>query len=147
MGVTKQKLVRLPYYFLYSQILSWFFCQHLEYDGKIGIIRFCHTIPEGIESGTCLAGEIGGLNGTVCYCRENDCNRGDVETVTTPSPPAPPEQQHCYHCHPNEDCFADGDGNGDPVLCEEFEQGCYKEQMGNFSGQMSTMYFLIQVNM
>ena len=79
-----------------------------------------------------MAGEIGGLNGTICYCRGNDCNRGDVETVTTPSPPAPPEQNHCYRCKPDWDCFANGDGNGDPVLCEKFEQGCYKEQMGNF---------------
>ena len=132
-GCYKAKVGKITQFFSIFQILSWFFCQFLDYDGKIGIIRFCHTIPEGIESGTCLAGEIGGLNGTVCYCRGNDCNRGDVETVTTPSPPAPPEQKHCYHCHPNEDCFANGDGNGDPVLCEEFEQGCYKEQMGNFS--------------
>ena len=78
-----------------------------------------------------MAGEIGGLNGTICYCRGNDCNSGDVETVTTPSPLAPSEQ-HCYQCKPEEDCFANGDGNGYPVLCEEFEQGCYKEQMGNF---------------
>ena len=77
-----------------------------------------------------MTGEIGGLNGTICYCRGNDCNRGDVETATTPPPPAPPEQM-CYRCKPKDYCFANGDGNGDPVLCEEPYQGCYKEEKGN----------------
>ena len=130
-----------PVYYMYLLNTYNFLKFLLEKDGVTGIQRDCAIFPEGVSDGDCVKSLI---SGETCYCKGENCNAGDMDTTTTtPSPPAPPEQQHCYHCHPNEDCFADGDGNGDPVLCEEFEQGCYKEQMGNFSGQMSTTYFLI----
>ena len=56
-----------------------------------------------------------------------------MDATTKPPKTTPSDEQMCYRCRPEDDCFANGDGNGDPVLCEaELFEGCYKEQKGNY---------------
>ena len=66
------------------------------------------------------------MNGTVCYCKENDCNKGDI----TPQPTPPPSNKlRCLSCKAEDPCFDDPDVDGESVICEkecDDCNGCYK---------------------
>ena len=93
-----------------------------------GIQRGCAKVPEDVSDGDCIGGKIGEVNATVCYCKENDCNKGDVK----PGPTPPPEDKlRCLKCMAEDDCFNNPDVDGESTTCEAPENtGCYKALVG-----------------
>ena len=88
-----------------------------------GIQRGCTIVPDDISEGDCKDGDVFGRNGTICYCKENDCNKGDV------TPPTP--ELTCLNCFIEEDCFSNPDVDGVSSKCEAPENtGCYKALIG-----------------
>ena len=80
--------------------------------------------------------EIGGLNGTVCYCHGENCNSGDVLTSSTKTtkttPPSPSDKQKCLRCLSGEDCFSKDSDDGESVECvAPTNTGCYKISTGD----------------
>ena len=108
----------------------------LEYDGEFGIQRDCAEVPDGpIDEDKCKMDEIGGLNGTVCYCQGENCNSGDVLTSSTKTtkttPPSPSDKQKCLRCLSGENCFSDNSEDGESVECvAPTNTGCYKISTG-----------------
>ena len=100
------------------------FFPFLERDDHVkGIQRGCIIVPDDISEGDCKDGDIFGRNGTICYCKENDCNKGDV------TPPTP--ELSCLNCFIEEDCFSNPDVDGVSSKCIAPENtGCYKALIG-----------------
>ena len=105
-------------------------------DGVHGVQRDCVKLPDNVSADECVEGELGDLHGTICYCKSDDCNKGDVSTTTkkhttktTPKPPG--DKLKCYRCLSDANCFYDGQSDGTLVECEAPENtGCFKASIG-----------------
>ena len=108
----------------FNQRKSKVLFQFSERDDHVkGIQRGCTIVPDDISEGDCKDGDVFGRNGTICYCKENDCNKGDV------TPPTP--ELTCLNCFIEEDCFSNPDVDGVSSKCEAPENtGCYKALIG-----------------
>ena len=95
-----------------------------------GIQRGCTKIPQNVTDGDCIDGKIGEVNANICYCKGNDCNKGDVK----PSPTPPPSDKlRCLKCEAQDACFNNPDVDGESTICEAPENtGCYKALVGKF---------------
>ena len=68
------------------------------------------------------------MNGTICYCKGNDCNKGDIDNPPTPPPT---DKLRCLKCMAKDDCFNNPDVDGESTTCEAPENtGCYKALVG-----------------
>ena len=68
------------------------------------------------------------MNGTICYCKGNDCNKGDIDNPPTPPPT---DKLRCLKCMAEDDCFNNPDVDGESTTCKAPENtGCYKALLG-----------------
>ena len=84
------------------------------------------------------------MNGTICYCKEKDCNKGGV----TPSPTPPPsEKKRCLLCLADEDCFNNPDVDGESTLCDQQtgDTGCYKALVGKIDKPNFNFQYIMQI--
>ena len=87
--------------------------------------------PEGISDGMCVQEDHASKK--TCYCKGENCNRGDMDATTkTPTTTPPPtNKQKCLRCIAGENCFSDDSKDGESVECQApTNTGCYKALVG-----------------
>ena len=48
-----------------------------------GIQRDCIALPANVTDGDCIETEIAGTKGTFCYCKTDNCNKGEITSSTS----------------------------------------------------------------